>query len=470
MFRSWRLLLTEAADDFRAGRLDEAGRVICGSDLRQYRPGKELAVAVAAKIAQRAKRRILAGEMSTGWDDLQTACSLSGESEDLLALRQELIDHVLQSAEADLAAGEPAKAVSRLESLERRAAAPEAVRTLKEAARRLVAADKQFRRGEFAEAEAQLARAAALRPGWEWISRQRAICHERLPQSRTLGEQLHQAMTGEDWKAVLSLADKLLELAPESALGRDARRRAWAGIGLAVPERDRRDTDANGSHPGASQRDGPTDREDGTVAKPSSKQIAGDQSGRFMLWVDGVGGYLVCLQDSVCLGLATPGNAVEIPIMGDLSRQHARLRREDGYWIEPLQSVRVNGRRIREATNLSDGDEIELGECVKLRFRQPHALSSTARLEFLSCHRTQPTATGILLMAESCVLGPKWQDHVVCREWSHDVVLFRRDERLFCRALEPLEINGRRCEGQAPVAPGSHVEGSDFSFCLQQVA
>ena len=195
-----------------------------------------------------------------------------------------------------------------------------------------------------------------------------------------------------------------------------------------------------------------------------------DLDGRFMLWVDGVGGYLVCLPDTVTLGLATPGNMVDIPIMGDLSRQHARLRREDGYVIEPLQAVRVNGRLIREITNLSDGDEIELGEGVRLRFRQPHALSATARLEFLSRHRTQPSAAGVLLMAESCVMGPKWQDHVVCREWAHDVVLFRRDERLFCRALEPLEVNGRRCEGQTPVAPGAHVEGNDFSFCLQQVA
>jgi hypothetical protein len=192
--------------------------------------------------------------------------------------------------------------------------------------------------------------------------------------------------------------------------------------------------------------------------------------GRFMLWVDGVGGYLVCLPDAVTLGLATPEGTVDIPIMGDLSQHHARLRREDGYVIEPLQTVRVNGRTIRVVTSLADGDEIELGESVRLRFRQPHALSATARLEFLSRHRTHPSAAGVLLMAESCVLGPKWQDHVVCREWAHDVVLFRRDDRLFCRALEPLEVNGRYYEGSTPVGPGAHVEGSDFSFCLRQVA
>jgi hypothetical protein len=203
--------------------------------------------------------------------------------------------------------------------------------------------------------------------------------------------------------------------------------------------------------------------------RPTLMESAPVVNGRFMLWVDGVGGYLLCLRDAVSLGLATPGNTVDIPIMGDLSRRHARLRREDGYVIEPLKAVRVNGRPIRGTTALSDGDEIELGEGVRLRFRQPHALSATARLEFLSRHRTQPSAAGILLMAESCVLGPSWQDHVVCRQWAHDVVLFRRDERLFCQTLGLLEVDGRRSDGQAAIAPGAHVEGSDFSFCVQQV-
>lgn len=498
MLRSWRLQLREAEDAFRSGRLEDAERLVCRGDLQQYRPGKQLAAEVAGKIAERARRRILSGEWSVGWRDLEAACSLGGQTEDLLALRQEMIDHVLHAAETDLAAGEPAKAVSRLESIERRAAAPEAVRTLKEAAQRLAAADKLCRCGQFAEAETQLARAAGQRPDWTWIETQRTACRERGGQSHALSEQLLQAMTIENWTAVLPLADKLLELAPESPLGRDARRRAWAELGLVDVQQENGSGATEGSSPGDPQR-GSEPRGRAQVATPPAlvrpaSSGAADAEGRFMLWVDGVGGYLVCLQDSVCLGLATPGNVVEIPIMGDLSRQHARLRREDGYWIEPLQAVRVNGRviekpgclekagllplqpvrvngrLIRGATNLSDGDEIELGEGVRLRFRQPHALSATARLEFLSRHRTEPSAAGILLMAESCVLGPKWQDHVVCREWAHDVVLFRRDERLFCRALGPLEINGRRCEGQTPVAPGAHVEGSDFSFCLQQVA
>ena len=160
---------------------------------------------------------------------------------------------------------------------------------------------------------------------------------------------------------------------------------------------------------------------------------------------------MICLGDEISIGQAVPGNRVAIPIQANLSRRHARIRREDGYLIEPDHRVCVDGSEIRETTLLSDGDEIEFGEGVRLRFRQPHALSATARLEFISRHRTQPSVDSILLMAESCVLGPKWQNHVVCREWANDVVLYRRDGELFCRAMEPIEVDGRYCEGQARI-------------------
>ena len=116
---------------------------------------------------------------------------------------------------------------------------------------------------------------------------------------------------------------------------------------------------------------------------------------RFLLWIDGVGGYLVCLSDEVVLGQATPNNPIAIPIQADLSRQHAKICRQgDGYVIEPLHATWVNGQLVRGKTLLSDGDEIEMAGTVRLRFRQPHALSASARLDFVSHHRTQPKADG----------------------------------------------------------------------------
>jgi hypothetical protein len=110
---------------------------------------------------------------------------------------------------------------------------------------------------------------------------------------------------------------------------------------------------------------------------------------------------------------------------------------------------------------------LELGRGLRMRFRQPHGLSASARLEILSRHRTQPGCDGILLMAESCVLGPKWQNHVVCREWPGDVVLYRQGDELFCRAMEPIKIDGVTLDGRGRLQPNSQVTGEEFSFTLE---
>jgi len=72
-------------------------------------------------------------------------------------------------------------------------------------------------------------------------------------------------------------------------------------------------------------------------------------------------------------------------------------------------------------------------------------------------------------MAESCVLGPKWQNHVVCRDWAGDVVLYRQDEDLFCRAMESIEIDGQLCDGRGRLGGNSHVVGTDFSLSVEEL-
>jgi len=191
---------------------------------------------------------------------------------------------------------------------------------------------------------------------------------------------------------------------------------------------------------------------------------------RFLMWIDGVGGFLVCQGDEIVLGQAVPGTRVEVPILGDLSRRHAKIRREgEGCLIEPLGPVRVEGRRIESTTLLADGDEIQLGTNVRLQFRRPHPLSASARLDFLSRHRAQPAPDGVLLMADSCVLGPRERNHVVCRDWADDVVLFRQNDQLYCRACEPIEVDGHPSNGRQSITLNSHIAGYDFSMSLEAI-
>jgi hypothetical protein len=189
---------------------------------------------------------------------------------------------------------------------------------------------------------------------------------------------------------------------------------------------------------------------------------------RFLLWVDAVGGYLVCTGDELVLGQPVPGSDVDVPIRGDLSRRHAVIHRDgEGYLLEPVRDVKVNGRVLERATSLGDRDRITLGDSVQLCFHRPHPLSLTARLEFLSNHRTQPATDGVLLMAESCILGPATSSHVVCPSRPHDVILTRQGATLGCRSSKPFRIDGVEHNERGKLAERSQVAGQSFSFSVE---
>jgi hypothetical protein len=468
MFQGWRLKLREAEEAADQGQLDEACQLLVQTDLRQYLPGKRLSTRVAGELANRARRRVIQGDLSAGWRDLQAAQSLAGDIDAVLAARQEIIALGLGEAESHVENGDPARAVALLETLERMNVHDEPLRWLKEVARRLESARHLALRGKFAEAESLAKAADSIRPKLDYVTLKVREYHEHIEPFRHLTESLHRAMADEQWTEVVRLADQTLEMAPECRLAQNLRSKAWAKVGSPVGD-SHRPLGQTRAWTGTGERLLTTDTDIQLAPGISlAERPAGE---RFLLWIDGVGGYLVCLGDEVILGQACPECPVDIPIQADLSRRHAKITRQgDGYVIEPWQTTRVNGQPIRGKTLLSDGDEIELAHAVRLRFRQPHALSASARLEFVSHHRTYPKADGVLLMAESCVLGPKWQNHVVCRDWLGDVVLYRRDGDLFCRAMDSIEIDGRLCDGRGQIHHNSHVSGSDFSMSLEELS
>ena len=464
MFQGWRFKLREAEEAADQGQLDEACRLLTEGDLRQYLPGKRMSTRVAGQLAQRARRRVIQGDLAAGWRDLQAATSLAGEIGAVLAARQEIIALALGEAESNIENGNCAAAIGLLEKLERYEVRDEPVRWMKEIARRLESARHLALRGKFSEAAKQAESAGAIHPKYGFAAEPLRQYQEQTERFRNLTEALHHAVAEQQWSEAVGLADQALEMAPENQLARDVRRRAWAKVGAQlVDSRSIRATRPPSQIQAA-----------GGMEEPFASAVAVTEPAagqRFLLWIDGVGGYLVCLSHEVVLGQATPTSSIAIPIQADLSRQHAKICRQgDAYVIEPLHPTRVNGQTIRGRTLLSDGDEIELARTVRLRFRQPHALSASARLDFVTHHRTLPKADGVLLMAESCVLGPKWQNHVVCRDWQGDVVLYRRDGELYCRAMDSIEIDGRLCDGRGQLAPNSHVSGSDFSICLEEIS
>jgi len=104
---------------------------------------------------------------------------------------------------------------------------------------------------------------------------------------------------------------------------------------------------------------------------------------------------------------------------------------------------------------------------VELEFRQPSPVSATARLIIVSRHRLPLAVDGVLLMAETCIVGGGTQAHIAAPMLAKPVVLYRQAGSLWCRADGAFEVDGRTCASRAPLTLQSSVLGEGFSFSLE---
>ena len=205
--------------------------------------------------------------------------------------------------------------------------------------------------------------------------------------------------------------------------------------------------------------------ESGALAKD---RVASDDS--FSLWVDGVGGYLVCTGKVNTMGQAVAQASISIPIQGDLRRRHARLETVGGqHLLQPLGSVLVDGELIESPVEVKHQQTIGFDGGVKLKYTQSHPLSKTARLDFVSRHRTQPWSDAVLLASQSIILGPNRDNHVYCPMWRFDLMLFERNGKWFCRTNESFEIDDQTVDKEGGIQFDSRIVGEDFSLTLERV-
>ena len=485
MFQPWRLKVREAELAFENGQLDDASRLLSQPNLREFQPARKLLAKVADQYVRRAERKLDDGENQAAWRDLDQAGELGVANEAVAKVRQAMTDRGLAEAERYLAAGEPVTALARLNDLVVHGARRLEIQLLKDTAGKFELALELARKGQFHEAERELAGALELSPNRRFLEAARVNLKQQAETCRDLTENLHAAIGKQDWTAALGRAEAILEICPKQEVALRARRQAWAKVGLADRARsalaDGRVGPEQRPRSGDTPRPQPMSRSTHSGAKEADPGLASPlgtpmrrgtsvSGSRFLMWVDGVGGFLVLEGTEVTIGQPVAEAHVDIPILGDVSRTHAKIRRDgEGYLIEAFRPTRVEGRSVVGLAALGNGAQIELGHGVKLKFHKPHALSATARLEFVSRHRTLPPVDGVILMADSCILGPGATSHVVARNWPSELVLFKQGQQLACRSRSPLTIDGALAGERGIVHRSSRIVAEDFSVCLEQL-
>ena len=481
MLGQWRVVIKQAEEAGRAGRLDEALALLGREDVAEYRQAVQLRGRLTLDLVEHTLRRAAADDVEGAVSDLNLA-EAHGAAPDVMATaRHKVADRVAEELRLDFEAGDPGRVIEQAARWAGHRLAGPSLRRLSEAAESWARANGELRRGEFSRAREELERAERLtgEAGTAALGSLRREVEERQERASPRIERLYEQIAGGKWSAILAAAEAVLELVPEHQVARQSRAQAWRQVG-ALTSNDglyrRNNPTLSVVHPLMSEQRPATGREImdeaargvlGQVAKVRVPEETRGSKGRFLLWADSIGGYLACLGSELVLGRAAHDGEADIPLLGDLSRRHATIVRSgDGYVIRAHHSTFVNGRRVEEAS-LKHGDVIRLGTTVELEFRQPSPVSTTAMLEIMSRHRLPLAVDGIILMGETCIMGSTNQAHIRASELDSPVVLYRQGGELWCRAPGEFEVDGRPFSGRSRLNLNSSVLGDGFSFSLE---
>jgi len=452
MFAQWRLTLRQAEEAVRADRFEEALELARRPEVADHCQAGQLRNRIALQLVERAREHMRQGHSHAAWHDLRQAELAGAPTPKVVQVRGELTERGAAEIRAALDAGDPSQAMTLADDLRNRGADSAELRRLYEAAGCWARAQHAAKLGEFNRAIEFLETASRQLPGHAGVDQRLKSARRDRDCANDLRIQLQGALAAQNWLPVLQASDAFLEIAPDCREVRQTRDEALRRLGVRVTPT------ANAA---------PSSLLDDTSPVHSPLEAKNGSRNRFILWIDGVGGFLVCQGNVVTLGQANPGCTVDIPILGDLSRQHATIVRDgEGYLIRSDRDLAINGRAARQAT-LRDGDVLRLGRSVDLKFTMPCPVSSTARLELVSRHRLHLSLAGILLMADTCVLGGSAQTHVQVPESTGQIVLYRQGDRMNCRGDGVLEIDGQPHEGRASLRGTSRVIAGDFSFSLE---
>ncbi|MBI3821110.1 MAG: FHA domain-containing protein [Planctomycetes bacterium] len=190
----------------------------------------------------------------------------------------------------------------------------------------------------------------------------------------------------------------------------------------------------------------------------------------YALWIDGVGGYLVCLSHRVTIGQAQGETPVDIALIADVSRHHATIQRDtEGYFLEASRKVLINANAMDKAL-LRSGDRITLGASCQLQFWQPVPASTSARLDMVSGHRFAQPVQAVLLMADTLVIGPAAQSHVIVADMTQPLILFRTKAGLSARWSGTLQINGKSFQERGPLEAGARLANEQITLALERIS
>ncbi len=445
-----------ARDALKNGQPEEAQRLLDALIASGNRRAFALRDDVVRGFIDRADRLLRQGNVEAAWSDLQRVEKLAPTDGGVGKLREGLIQRGLAEIRDALEAGNPLQALRAATRLKERPAKTADVASLEQAAQEWVLAGEMAERGEFPPARSAVegirARLDRRTAGLDRFEQDLVRREDRF---RTAWTELQEAVAGRDSRATLRLADEVLAAAPRHKDAQQARNRAWQAVqSETVPYRPSTKPSELSSAPGV-------------VGVESTREADSAPAKRYILWIDGVGAWLVCLASRISIGQATPeGGPIDVPLLADVSRIHASLSRdEESYLLETTRDVLVNGQPAAKAV-LRSGDRLSFSTCA-MTFTEPVPGCRSALLTLEGARRLPMAVDGVLLMADMLVLGPGEKVHVQMPDLAEPLYLFRQKDRLGVRWAGEFTVEGEKVKDRAMLPAQGCVSSESFAFALE---
>jgi hypothetical protein len=489
------LTLRQTQEAVSAGRPEEAHRLLAPLLAEGHRRAYKMAREVVKAYLARARLALDQHNPDAAWRDLINAESLNTGEKAVAELRQTLSKFSLVQVRAMLEAGRPIDGIDHIAKCRDRGVRHPDLEQLETAAQDWIIAQELADRGEFIRAVAELDRVSPKLPSPKTgLDRFRSEVEARHERFREAVGRLYDAAEAKRWREAVAIAAEVLSIAPDHREAKAIRGKAWV---VAAPETaDFAQFDAIGAQNAKTIAE-PPKRESrwepvrppqpvaAVVSEvPHTSPVVGGSSNflwasagsvplpkRFLLWVDGVGGYLVCLSNRVTFGQATADGPVDVPLFAEVSRTHAEVTRDgEGYVIESSRGIRVNGDETKRAV-LGPGDRVTLGSSCQFLFHKPVAVSSSVRLELTSGHRLPVAVDGVLLMGNELMLGRGPEAHIELPGLEAPVLIYRSKDGLGVRVPEmKFSIDDRPCSDRAVLPLPGVVSCDAFTFAIEPVS
>lgn len=449
----------QAREAIKNGRPEEAHRLLDSLIASGNRRAWALRSDVVRGYVERAEKFLAQNSPEAAWQDLAKVESIAPGDKAGLKLREKLIQFELTGIRQSLENGKPLEALRLIGHLREQPIQSNELTLLEAASQEWALAEDYAQRGDFPQAKQAVEncrqKLGKVPAGLEKFERELDRREDRFRESFS---KLQESANQLNAREVLKHADDALAVAPMHRDVQTLRSRAWTAVQPETP----------------TYRSDPTSSEGSPLFSSASNAFPLEPLApvkRFYLWIDGIGGFLVCMGQQVTIGQASlESGPVDIPLMADVSRFHASLKRDDeNYILESSQQVQINGKCIERAGVLQVGDLLTLNASCNIRFNLPVPGCASARLDFPGSRRLPMAVDAVLLMADLLVLGPGEKVHVCLPDLEQPLRIFRQKDRVGIQWAGEYYIEGQKQTGRALIPTQGSIYSPQFTMAVEPV-